>query len=81
MGCCASHLGLFCLPMSHKKDARLIWVKQAFWHPSAAKKMKVTLQHFLWIVMLDDIHVFLFHIDLTLTVAMVTENGCHYRLK
>ena len=23
----ASHLGLFCLPMSHKKDAALIWVK------------------------------------------------------
>ena len=23
----ASHLGLFCLPMYHKKDARLIWVK------------------------------------------------------
>ena len=23
----ASHLGLFCLPMSHKRDARLIWVK------------------------------------------------------
>ena len=23
----ASHLGLFCLPMSHKKDARLTWVK------------------------------------------------------
>ena len=22
----ASHLGLFCLPMSHKKVARLIWV-------------------------------------------------------
>ena len=22
-----SHLGLFCLPMSHKKDTRLIWVK------------------------------------------------------
>ena len=22
----ASHLGLFCLAMSHKKDARLIWV-------------------------------------------------------
>ena len=22
----ASHLGLFCLPMSHNKDARLIWV-------------------------------------------------------
>ena len=24
----ASHLGLFCLLMSHKKDARLIWVKR-----------------------------------------------------
>ena len=24
----ASHLWLFCLPMSHKKDARLIWVKK-----------------------------------------------------
>ena len=22
----ASHLGLICLPMSHKKDARLLWV-------------------------------------------------------
>ena len=22
----ASHLEIFCLPMSHKKDARLIWV-------------------------------------------------------
>ena len=22
----ASHMGLICLPMSHKKDARLIWV-------------------------------------------------------
>ena len=25
----ASHLGLHCLPMSHKKDARHIWVKNA----------------------------------------------------
>ena len=24
----ASHLGLLCLPMSDKKDARLIWVKR-----------------------------------------------------
>ena len=24
----ASHLGLLCLSMSHKKDARLIWVKR-----------------------------------------------------
>ena len=22
----ASHLGLFCMPMSHKKDVRLIWI-------------------------------------------------------
>ena len=36
----ASHLGLFCLPMSHKKDAKLIWVNifehslelDDFWH-------------------------------------------------
>ena len=26
----ASHLGLFCLHMSHKKDARLIWVNRVF---------------------------------------------------
>ena len=25
-----SHLGLFCLPLSHKKDARLVWVKVTF---------------------------------------------------
>ena len=24
----ASHLGLFCLPISHKRDARLIWVNK-----------------------------------------------------
>ena len=30
----ALHLGLFCLPMSHKKDTALIWVKSQiilFW--------------------------------------------------
>ena len=26
----ASHLGLFCLPMSHKKDSRLIWVNHKY---------------------------------------------------
>ena len=26
-----SHLGLFCLPLSHKKDARLVWVKEGTW--------------------------------------------------
>ena len=25
----ASHLGLICLPMSHKKDSRFIWANQA----------------------------------------------------
>ena len=28
-GSAASDLGLHCLPMSHKKDARLIWVSRA----------------------------------------------------
>ena len=28
----ASHLGLFCFPISHKKDARLIWVKTLYYH-------------------------------------------------
>ena len=26
----ASHLGLFCLPMSHKKDAWLMWVNNVY---------------------------------------------------
>ena len=29
----ASDLGLRCLPMSHKKDARLIWVKGTYYCP------------------------------------------------
>ena len=28
--CVASDPGLHCLPISHKKDARLIWVKTLF---------------------------------------------------
>ena len=28
----ASNLGLHCLPMSHKKEARLIWVKGPMTH-------------------------------------------------
>ena len=31
----ASYLRLFCLPMSHKMDARLIWVKMDFSFVSA----------------------------------------------
>ena len=30
----ASHLGLFCLPMSNKKDARLIWINSCFFFNS-----------------------------------------------
>ena len=33
----ASHLGLFCLSMSHKKDARLIWVKFQLRHDDIKK--------------------------------------------
>ena len=36
----ASRLGLICLPMSHKKDARLIWVKIAFMSYKSKKKKK-----------------------------------------
>ena len=32
-------LGLFCLPMSHKKDARLIWVTQSDAFSSKVKCM------------------------------------------
>ena len=37
-----SHLGLFCLPMSHKKDARLLWAKYSC--------LKQGVQHFSCIV-------------------------------
>ena len=36
-----------------------------------SQKSNVTLKHYLWLI-----KVFLFYIDLTLPVAMVTENGC-----
>ena len=36
----ASHLGLYCLPMSHKKDARLIWVKNIIASTYAVDTMK-----------------------------------------
>ena len=37
----ASDLGLHCLPMSHKKDARLIWAKKTVFSeiPGSAKKV------------------------------------------
>ena len=38
----ASHLGLFCLPLSHKKDARLIWVKTIETHKKYITLMNLT---------------------------------------
>ena len=40
--------------------------------PIGSQNSKVTLQHFLWIVLLDNSSFCLFHIDLTLTAATVT---------
>ena len=36
----ASHLGLFCLPMSHKKDARLIYTNMLHWNSESLKNSK-----------------------------------------
>ena len=33
----ASDLGLHCLPMSHKKDARLKWINSYVWGPAKNK--------------------------------------------
>ena len=41
----ASHLGLFCLPLSHKKDARLIWVKLVSQVPQFLKFMRHLFIH------------------------------------
>ena len=38
----ASHLGLFCLPLSHKKDARLIWVNYYGIHASVTAALKIS---------------------------------------
>ena len=43
----ASHLGLFCLPMSHKKDTRLIWVNirtDHIIHPNYSDKLSINLR-------------------------------------
>ena len=39
----AWHLGLICLTMSHKKDARLIWVKVAEWLPFGELPLRLTV--------------------------------------
>ena len=51
--------------------------------PLGRLKLKVTLHFIFLIVLLDEysVVVFKFHIDLTLTAAMVTETGHQYRLK
>ena len=36
----ASHLGLFCFALSHKKDARLIWVEDAYLKQKVSSKCK-----------------------------------------
>ena len=44
----ATCLGLFCLPMSHKKDARLIWVKWTVFTDTSKNILKILdrLNHF-----------------------------------
>ena len=39
-GFAVSHLGLFCLPTSHEKDARLTWVKASSTKKSLPKNSK-----------------------------------------
>ena len=39
----ASHLGLHCLPMSHKKDARLKWVKILYFYVIVIDQIKYCL--------------------------------------
>ena len=56
-------------------------IKQGFWSP-----LKPTIESDFTAFSLGRFirrmaQVFLFHIDLTLTVAMATENGLEYRLK
>ena len=42
-----SHLGLFCLPMSHKKNARLIQVKKGF---TLIRSLMITVKETLIII-------------------------------
>ena len=40
----ASHLELLCLPMSHKKDARFIWVNNCFQRKLSLEWEKFSLE-------------------------------------
>ena len=43
----ASHLRLFCLHMSHKKDIRVIWVNQDTGiHPHAERSMEIAIMSY-----------------------------------
>ena len=68
----ASHLGLFCLPMSHKEDARLIWVKSfrkscksSFFH-HLTKNIFTVIYQFIkaWCCGVDNEHEFVFYGEL-----------------
>ena len=63
------------------KSQRFTCVNQGFWPP-----LKQKIESYFTAFSLDCFirrmtQVFLIHIGLTLMVAMVTENGCQYRLK
>ena len=77
----ASHLRLFCLPMSHKKDAMLIWVKGKYKYKPLQKKLgirKATINNFIqvcfrqqksrWKHCNDICYYDLIHFDLTMYV-------------
>ena len=60
---------------------RTTCIRQCFWPP-----LKPKIESYFTTFSLDCFvrrmtKVFIFHIDLTLLVATVTENGCQYRLK
>ena len=63
---------LFCVHVTGKEGRALSLFLPP--HPLRSQKSKVMLQRYLWIVLLD---VRFIHIDWTLSVAMVTENGHH----
>ena len=42
----ASHLGIFCLPMFHKKEARFIWVNESKCHSVQRFGVMETRNHF-----------------------------------
>ena len=67
------------LALAPKKTAEAM-VGQAL-DRATSPKMKVTFHQPIWIFFRWMTKVCIFHIDLTLTVAMVTENGRQYRLK